>query len=148
MTGSAFAGSKGMKTIRRKGSWVILGLALAAAAVLLAAHAANRNKTALRSLTVYVGGKEYLSSPLVPGERIVIAQEDGRENVIRMTENGFYMESASCPNHDCVAQGEVNTENWRHRKLLEQVICLPNRVTVSLDIMQNGEKTEPDTPDI
>lgn len=131
-----------------KGLWLVLGIALLAAAVLAVGFCVNRGKTALKSLTVYVDGQKYLSSPLIPGERITVKQEDGRENVIRMTENGFYMESATCPNRDCVAQGEVNGENWRHRKLLEQVICLPNRVVVSLDLSDGGDGPPKDQPDI
>ena len=142
-----------MKPVRsRKGLWLIAALALIAAAVIVFFACAGRGRVALRSLTVLVDGKEYLSTPLKPGEAITVRQENGSENVIRMTENGFYMESATCPNQDCIAQGEVNTENWRQRKLLQQVICLPNRVTVALDLTDaENARTEAgaaDLPDI
>ena len=129
-----------------------MALALAAAAVLGVGAYAARGKTAQRSLSVYVDGRLYCSSPLIPGKTITIRQENGAENVIRMTENGFCMESASCKNQDCVRQGEVTTENWRDRKLKEQVICLPNRVVAALDVLPaegSAQNTpDPDAPDI
>lgn len=141
-------GEKKKAPISGKGLRIVLGIALFAVAALVIGFCANGHKTALKSLTVYVDGQKYLSSPLIPGKKIIVTQEDGRENVIRMTENGFYMESANCPNRDCVAQGEVNSENWRHRKLLAQVICLPNRVTVALDLAQADDGAAMELPDI
>ena len=141
-----------MTALRKKGLWIVLALVLTAAAILTVIFLSNRNKVALRQLTVYVDGKEYLTSPLIPGEALTVTQENGAENVIRMTEDGFYMESASCPNQDCIAQGEVTCENWRHRKLLEQVICLPNRVVVALELRDASEAPQQqqiiDLPDI
>ena len=141
------------KTGRKKtaGCWIVGVLAFIACAVIALGYFTNRHRTALRSLTVYVDGREYLSSPLKPGETIVISQENGAENVIRMTADGFFMESASCPNQDCVKQGEVTVENWRGRKLLEQVICLPNRVSVSLNLTESADAqavNDYDLPDV
>lgn len=126
---------------------MVLLLLLAAVSLILISVHGNRNKSAVDALVVYVDGKEYIRSPLKAGETIRVLQEDGSENVIRMTENGFYMESASCPNQDCIEQGEVTTDNWTRRKLLEQVICLPNRVTVALEL-EEGFQADPDLPDV
>ena len=54
------------------------------------------------------------------------------ENVLHLTPEGFCMESSTCPNQDCVHQGLVTFENRETRILQNSVICLPNRVTVSL----------------
>ena len=95
-------------------------------------------------LAVFVNGKLYTVSSLVAGEAITVAQPNGDTNVIRMTENGFYMQSSTCKNQDCVHQGEVTRDNWSQRLLGAHVICLPNRVDVVLTV----ESTDPDIPDV
>lgn len=101
-------------------------------------------KTAKDEIAVYVDGNLYLTSPIRPGEDLVIAQENGSENVIHMVEGGFYMQSSTCKNQDCVYQGSVTAENWKTRILGTHVICLPNRVDVTLLV----ESDDPDVPDV
>ena len=133
--------------MRKKELLLIALIAAAALAVVIVTGIGNGNKVSAGRLTVYVDGREYCSSPLIAGECVTVRQEDGSENVIRMTENGFYMESATCPNRECIAQGEVTAENWRSRKLLQQVICLPNRVVVELELTEADRAADPDVPD-
>ncbi len=57
---------------------------------------------------------------------------DEIENVIHLTPNGVYMESATCENQDCVHQGEVTLENKAGRALENMIICLPNQVCLEL----------------
>ena len=95
-------------------------------------------------VAVYVNGQLYALSPLIAGETLTVTQENGKENVIRMTENGFYMESSTCEGHDCVQQGAVTHENWYTRILGNEIICLPNRVQVLLLV----DKTQADAPDV
>lgn len=130
----------------KRGRIVILAIAAAALLMILIPGLARRNMRAERSLTVYLDGEKYLQTPLISGKTIEIRQENGCVNVVRMTEDGFYMESSTCPNHECIEQGEVNATNWKTRKLLGQVICLPNRVVVQLDTA--AETADPDTPDV
>lgn len=130
----------------KRGRIVILAIAAAALLMILIPGLARRNMRAERSLTVYLDGEKYLQTPLVSGKAIEIRQENGCVNVVRMTEDGFYMESSTCPNHECIEQGEVNADNWKTRKLLDRVICLPNRVVVQLDTA--AETADPDTPDV
>ena len=100
---------------------------------------APRNEVA-----VFVNGQLYAVSPLLPGETLTVTQENGSENVIRMTENGFYMETSTCDGQDCVMQGPVTHENWYTRILGNEVICLPNRVEVLLLV----DRTQADAPDV
>ena len=95
-------------------------------------------------LAVFVNGKLYTVSSLVAGEAITVAQPNGDTNVIRMTENGFYMEESTCDGHDCILQGAVTYQNWYERILGNTVICLPNRVEVVLLV----DKTGVDAPDV
>ena len=80
---------------------------------------------------------------------VSVFHKDGLDELLaELNKNGFFMESASCPNQECIGQGEVTIDNWKSRKLLEQVICLLNRVTVSLDLVDNNEGIDMDLPDM
>ena len=59
---------------------------------------------------------------------------DGTEavNTIHLSPEGVYMEDSTCPNHDCVQQGEVTLDNMRDRILGNMIICLPNQVILAL----------------
>ncbi|MBR2824629.1 MAG: NusG domain II-containing protein [Clostridia bacterium] len=54
------------------------------------------------------------------------------ENVIHLTPEGVYMESANCENHDCVDEGTVTLENRKDRILGNMIVCLPHQVTLEL----------------
>ena len=74
--------------------------------------------------------------PLSTGEDMVISITDENDpsikNVLRITQNGFMMESSTCDNQDCVDQGEVTLENMDERVLMNMVICLPHQLSVEL----------------
>ena len=74
--------------------------------------------------------------PLSTGEDMVISISDESDpsikNVLRITQNGFKMESSTCDNQDCVDQGEVTLENMDERVLMNMVICLPHQLSVEL----------------
>ena len=59
---------------------------------------------------------------------------DGSEmtNVLHLTKNGFWMESANCEGQDCVNMGEVTLENREERVLWNMVICLPHQLSLEL----------------
>ena len=97
-------------------------------------------------ILVMVNGAEYARQDLRPGETLEILQDNGCRNIVHMTENGFYMESANCRNQDCVKQGEVTSENYTRRILGNEIICLPNRVEVVLLFDDEGTMA-PDMPD-
>lgn len=132
------------RKIKRRDIILILCLVLAAAGVLTGYKMARSKKTARDQIAVYVDGKLYVTSPLKPGEDLTVTQEDGSVNVIRMVEDGFYMLSSTCKNQDCIHQGSVTRENWSQRILGTHVICLPNRVDVTL-VVEGGN---PDAPDV
>ena len=123
---------------------MILCLVVLGAGALLGYQLQRGRQVAKDEIAVYVDGKLYAASPLKPGKDLTVEQEDGSVNVIRMTENGFYMQSSTCKNQDCVHQGEVTRDNWSQRLLGAHVICLPNRVDVVLTV----ENTDPDIPDV
>lgn len=123
---------------------MILCIAVLAAGVLIGSKAVNSRKTVQDEIAVYVNGSLYLSSPIKPGEDLVVEQEDGSVNVIRMVEGGFFMQSSTCKNQDCIYQGSVTRENWGTRILGTHVICLPNRV----DVMLLADSADTEVPDV
>lgn len=114
------------------------------AGALLGYQLQRSRQVAKDEIAVYVDGKLYAASPLRAGQDLTVEQEDGSVNVIRMTENGFYMQSSTCKNQDCVHQGDVTRDNWSQRLLGTHVICLPNRVDVVLMV----ESADPELPDV
>ncbi len=83
-------------------------------------------------LLVTVGDVIFEPYPLLEEKDFPIIQVDSRENVVRITPNGFYMASGTCSNQECVHQGMVTLENRDLRILGNQVICLPNQVMLEL----------------
>lgn len=84
-------------------------------------------------LVVTVAGTAYQPIALTGEEAVYpITQPSGEENVLHVTKEGVYMESATCGNQDCVHQGMVTLENMDSRVLGNMIICLPNQVTAEL----------------
>ena len=96
-------------------------------------------------LRITVNGQFYADEPLGRERDVEILQQDGRRNVVHITENGFFMKDSTCKNHDCVQQGEVTTENYHRRALQNRVLCLPNGV--SLELVLLDRTPVPDLPD-
>ena len=126
---------------------VIAAMIVCASGLLVYGVASKIGKTSSGRIRVLVNGAVYTETEIRNGQKIVVSQPDGRENVIMMTENGFYMLSANCHNHDCVKQGEVTETNYMHRTLGTSVICIPNRVEVQLILSEETVKQEIELPD-
>lgn len=130
----------------KKKDLLLVLLVLALAGVLFLLQYINaKNTTALGIVRIWADGKIYREAALGKEETIIIRQDNGCENVVHLTENGFFMESANCHNQLCIGQGEVTTENYPLRSLGTHVLCLPNRVDVEL-VVENS--TDMDIPDI
>ena len=81
---------------------------------------------------VYVGEEIYEEASLYMDRTIVIEQDDGRRNEVRIEKGRVYMAFSTCENQNCVNQGEMTPDNIASRALSNWIICLPNRVTVEL----------------
>ncbi len=142
------AGPSGMSRISRiKNGVLILIMAACSVSLLFFGASSRLGKASSGRIRVLVNGEIYTEQPLRNGETIVVTQPDGSENVIMMTEDGFYMLSANCHNQDCVRQGEVTAKNHMFRSLGTSVICIPNRVEVQLVLADEGQYEELDLPD-
>lgn len=127
---------------------LLLSVVLVAALLLGGNMILGSGKVAKGQMYVYVDGKLHDTVPIVNGKDYTVRQEDGSVNVIRMTENGFYMLSSTCHNQLCIGQGEANADNWNRRSLGTHVICLPNRVDVELALTDETTVIDPYAPDV
>lgn len=134
--------------MKKRDLLLILIVVVIAALLLVGTVLLNSGKEATGQMNVYVNGAIYRTVDLQSGKDFEVRQEDGSVNVIRMTENGFYMLSSTCHNQLCIQQGEANAENWNLRSLGTHVICLPNRVDVELVLTEDKTVLDPDAPDV
>ena len=117
-------------------------LSVGAAALLLGRD--SRRAAAGREVRVYQNGRLCATGHLGQREDITVRGEDGAENVIAFTENGVYMKHSTCSNQLCVRQGMVTQDNFRTRFYRNQIICLPNRVTVEMTLTDAESSEIPD----
>ena len=79
-----------------------------------------------------LGKNENEEASLYMDRTIVIEQDDGCRNEVRIEKGRVYMAFSTCENQNCVNQGEMTPDNIASRALSNWIICLPNRVTVEL----------------
>ncbi|MEA4999324.1 MAG: NusG domain II-containing protein [Candidatus Limiplasma sp.] len=123
----------------KRRDWLILTVVLLASLALFLLRPLAAQPDAGASLRITVAGKLYQTVPLAQAQDIVIDQEDGSHNVVRVSANGFVMAQSNCHNQDCVLQGEVTLDNIGTRPLANQIICLPHRVV--LELVTGDEQT-------
>lgn len=123
-----------------------LGILLAAGLVFLLTRISFLNQKPKNLVRIYVNGQLYAEEALGKERDVTVTQPNGAENVVHLTENGFYMAKSTCTNQLCVYQGDVTEENYATRFLGTHVLCLPNRVDVELVLEANA--ADPDAPDI
>ena len=126
---------------------VLAAMIICASGLLVYGVASRIGKSSSGRMRILVNGEIYMETEIRNGQQIVVAQPDGCENVILMTENGFRMLSANCHNHDCIRQGEVTETNYMYRALGTSIICIPNRVEVQLILSEDTVKPDFDYPD-
>ena len=135
--------------MKKRDLLLVIGAVLVACVLLLVSMLTNMGKSAAGIINVYVNGAFYTSAPIRNGETLVVEQADGSKNVLRMTEDGFFMEYSTCHNQLCVEQGLVDAQNWNIRSLGTHIICLPNRVDAELALTDSEKQTiDIDAPDV
>jgi len=116
----------------KKKDLIIIGAVLLLAAAIFAGYKIFGSGAAGKAeVVIYLNDNVYRRVPLRP-ETIVIDQGNGKVNTIEIREDGVLMRSATCPNQDCIHQGEVTLKNHTTRPLGNWIICLPNKVSVEL----------------
>ena len=135
------------KIVLKKDYIIIAAVLLVALVVFIIFQYNNKNSTPTGEVEIYVNGEFYKNVEIKEGSLETIEQKDGSKNTISFTQNGVYMHSSTCNNQLCVHQGEVNFENYKTRFLGNSIICLPNRVVVSLLVNETTDETTETAPD-
>jgi len=119
--------------LKRQDTILIAAIVAIALAALIIPDAAHRGGAGSKGKAViYVGDTIYKEIPLGQEQVINVEQATGRFNEVVITEDGVYVRSASCDNHDCVKQGAVTLENYKTNALNNWIVCLPNQVAIEL----------------
>ena len=138
--------------MKRKDIWVLLGVGVLAAVLLILGQQAKPQpvKQAIPTLSVALGkfdvelqdadsymrikqGDEYYHLvPLNSEAEIVIKQDGNKENIIRIDKDSVVMHSANCPNQDCMRMGKLTLENREYRSFSRWITCLPHQLSLEL----------------
>ncbi len=113
----------------KKKDWILITVILAIAGIFFALHITS-GRTVQGKAEVYVAGNIYGTYDLSKEQKIVIQDS----NVLVIKDGRAQMESADCPDQICVRQKAISKEG-------ESIICLPNKVVVSI---VGGEEKELD----
>ncbi|MGI6151750.1 MAG: NusG domain II-containing protein [Christensenellales bacterium] len=84
-------------------------------------------------VSITVNSREWMRLPLDEPTSYTVHQSNGAQNTITIDEGGdVYVSYSTCDNQDCVQQGHITPENVNTRVLMNQIICLPNGVVVTV----------------
>ena len=118
-------------------NWLIPLAVVAVAMILLGVSQLLRPMGAEESMAVItLDGQVIDRVPLSAPRTVTVEQPDGSVNVIEVSDHGAVMLSSTCDNQLCVHMGEVTVDNWEFRPNQAFIICLPNRVSVELVVVE------------
>ena len=110
---------------------VIVALLMLAASRLLRPTGAEENM-----VVITLDGKVIDRVPLSAPRTVTVEQPGGAVNVVEVSDHGAVMLFSTCDNQLCVHMGEVTVDNWEFRPNQAFIICLPNRVSVELVVVE------------
>ena len=119
-----------------KKNWLIPLMIAVVAVILLPLSLALRPEAEESVVIITVDGREAERVPLSQPRTVTIEQPDGAVNVVEVSDRGAVMLSSTCDNQLCVHMGEVTVDNWEFRPNQAFIICLPNRVSVELVVVE------------
>lgn len=126
------------KPLMKKRDLLIVAAVLIVAAAGMAAVRFLSPHTATNYARIYVGSYIYKEVPLNEDQVIEIDQGSGVINHVEVKNGAIFMADSTCPDQQCVDQGEISMENYEDRILRNWVVCLPNQVTIELALEDEG----------
>lgn len=108
---------------------VLLALGLAATAVLARTGAGSPSDA---KVVIKSGGEIYGRYPLSEDAEIAVPAPSGGENIVTIKGGSVTVSSASCKNQVCVRHGSISKSG-------ESIVCLPNRLIVTIEDKSGGE---------
>ena len=108
---------------------VLLVLGLAATLVLARTGAGSPSDA---KVVIKSGGEIYGRYPLSEDVEIAVLAPSGGENIVTIKSGSVTVSSASCKNQVCVRHGSISKSG-------ESIVCLPNRLIVTIEDKSGGE---------
>lgn len=102
----------------------VLAIALISFGIFAAYNGLKGGDAEEKAAVVRVNGEEYARLPLDTDAELLI-EGTGGTNLLVIEDGKAYIKEASCPDLICVKTGEASE--------LKTVVCLPNKVTVSIE---------------
>nr|WP_317282111.1 NusG domain II-containing protein [uncultured Sellimonas sp.] len=115
----------------KKGDWILIILILSAACAGFFLYSLGLSKDA-GEVHIYVNGDEKANYSLSEDRTVKV---NSGTNVVEIRDGKVKMKEADCPDQICVRHKEISKNG-------EQIICLPNKVVVSVG---GGKESDVDT---
>ncbi len=124
--------SASKKQFLKKGDKIVL-LCVAIAVVLLLVSSFLLPKPKNGGVVeITVNGDLYGTYSLQEDRTLEIQGENGEQNTVVFENGRVYMQSASCPDHLCVEQGQIFRRG-------QSVVCLPNGLVITVKDAENTD---------
>ena len=118
-------------------NWLIpIAIAITALLLLTASRLWRPSEAEENMAIITLDGEVIDRVPLSAPRTVTVEQPDGAVNVVEVSDHGAVMLSSTCDNQLCVHMGEVTVDNWEYRPNQAFIICLPNRVSVELVVVE------------
>jgi len=120
------------KPLMKKRDLIIVAAVLLVAAAGMAAVKFLSPSAPANRAKIYVGSYVYKEVSLDEDQVIEIDQGNDVVNHVEVKDGAINMVDSTCPDQQCVYQGEITAENYEDRALRNWIVCLPNQVTIEL----------------
>lgn len=118
-------------------NWLIpLAVAVVALLLLMISQLSSPAGAEESMAVITLDGEVIDRVPLSAPRTVRVEQPNGAVNVVEVSDHGAVMLSSTCDNQLCVHMGEVTVDNWEFRPNQAFIICLPNRVSVELVVVE------------
>ena len=120
--------------MKKRDVLLIAGILVVAAALFFGVkYFTGGSKGVSGYVSITVNSREWMRLPLDEPTSYTVHQSNGAENTITIDKGGgVYVSYSTCDNLDCVQQGHITPDNVDTRVLMNQIICLPNGVVVTV----------------
>ncbi len=123
--------------MKRRDIWIVAIVLLVAAAGMLAVKFFSPSQVT-HTARILVGSYVYKEVSLDEDQVIEIDQGNDMVNHVVVKDGAINMQDSTCPDQQCIYQGEISPENYEERVLRNWIVCLPNQVTIELVLEDEG----------
>lgn len=117
---------------------VVIVLLVAAAGMLAVKYLSPTPDETSPTARILVGNYVYKTVSLDEDQVVEIDQGNGTVNHVIVKDGAINMQDSTCPDQQCIHQGEITAENYEDRVLRNWIVCLPNQVTIELVLEDEG----------